>query len=104
MIDDGDVPHTRYRGHALEEPPIEIRVGKGVPVFRWGRRERNCDAIVGNESEIDALELAEAADEQAGSDEQNERERELCHHERGARACVVSRPYRATGTAAQTRE
>src|SRR5205085_8920220 len=69
MIDDGDVANAGNRADALEDLPIETGVRVRVVVLRVRRHEADGDAILRRESEIDALQLVEAANEEPGADE-----------------------------------
>src|SRR3954470_18551416 len=104
MIDDRDLANSGNGADPFEELPIEAGVRFRIVVLgvRW--KEADGDTILGSKSEIDALQLVEAANEEPGADEEHECERELRDHEAAARAGIVSRADRAVDATPESRE
>src|SRR3954470_15589122 len=104
MIDDRDLANSGNGADPFEELPIEAGVRFRIVVLgvRW--KEADGDTILGSKSEIDALQLVEAANEEPGANEKHERERELRGDEGAARASIVSRADGAVDATPEPRE
>jgi len=83
IANDASALHTGNRENLLKDAAVQIAPLRGDVDARRCRESHRKDPL-GPESRIDAHHVAPAPNEQTGTDEQNDRKRELRHHERTA--------------------
>ena len=77
VVDTAAAVTAGHRGDLVVQPPVERDHRRGVAVARLRQQQLHRDRVLGGEARADALQPAEAADQQAGRGEQDQRQRDF---------------------------
>src|SRR5205085_2667059 len=76
--------HAGQSAHALDGAAVEGRAAVFVGELRGVERDAQCEHAFGRVAGVCVYKADEASDEEARADQEHERERDLCDHERAA--------------------